>query len=245
MTEFSSPRYGLYGVSGARLIVILILLIVIIAVLALPRVFAGNPGVVLTWLSWLLNVVIAIVATIAFLPYVYNIYPIPRHSPYYATVAHTMWLPTEKLVLSSGKMDYGYILASGSGWFTVLTAPSRTIAYIPAGDVAVRAVCQPKSERQPQSYPPLITTLYTPPPHIAPCTSRGRATSIRSIRSQGESLKLIASIVHVFPGRIISVTNSYQHEQLSSTLRVYERAHDWKAPTPAGQHFWYYPPRAP
>jgi hypothetical protein len=198
-------------------------------------------------LAWLLSVVVAVVATVAFLPYVYDIYPIPRHSYYYATVAHTMWLPTEKLVLSSGKIDYGYVLSSSSGWVTALSEPSRTIAYFPVADVVARSMCQPKTEEQlryPQ-YPPLITTFYTPPPRIAPCTGHIRSTGIRAVRSQGEPLRTIASMVHVSAGRIISITNSYQHGRLSHALHHYEKVHNWKAPTPAGQRFWYYPSQIP
>jgi hypothetical protein len=45
----------------------------------------------------------------------------------------------------------------------------------------------------------------------------------------------------MLPYRIISITNDYQHGLLSAALRAYECKHDWNAPTPVGQHFWYYP----
>ncbi len=248
VAQVSAGLHGPYGVSAGRIIIIVIVFLVIAACFGLYRAPEETRSLLAAYagrLPWLLNISVAAVATVAFLPYVYNIYPIPHRSSYYATVAHTMWLPTEKLTLESGRIEYGYVLTSSDGWFTVLTAPGRTIAYIPAEDVAGRSVCQPESERQPQPYPPLVTTLYIPPPHMAPCSKGGRFTSIRSVRSQGQSLKLIAAIAHVFPGRIISITNAYQHEQLSAALRRYERGHNWKAPTPVGQHFWYYPAKTP
>jgi hypothetical protein len=52
-------------------------------------------------------------------------------------------------------------------------------------------------------------------------------------------------MVNVPAGRIISITNGYQHERLSYALRHYEKVHDWNAPTSVGQRFWYYPPQTP
>jgi hypothetical protein len=52
-------------------------------------------------------------------------------------------------------------------------------------------------------------------------------------------------MIHVQPERIISITNAYQRGLLSAALRAYECKHDWNAPTPSGQHFWYYPHTVP
>lgn len=236
---------GLY-LSGPHIWVLLsvVLFLIILSCIGIDYIPRGIPE----FLAWMTSVVIAVAATIAFLPYVYDVYPIPRHNSFYATVAHTMWLPAERLALSSGKMDYGYVLSSSSGWFTVLSEPSRTIAYLPVANVLARSVCQPKAGNktlQYPQYPPIVTTLYIPPPQIAPCTGHIRSTVIRAVRSQGEPLTTIASMVNVSPGRIISITNAYQRERLSHALHHYEKVHDWSAPTPVGQRFWYYPLQTP
>jgi hypothetical protein len=184
-----------------------------------------------------LTSIIAIFAAIALFPYIYNIFPVPRHQNYYAQVLHELWLPPERIMLNSGHIYYGYVLAADTDWFTVLLLNSRTIVYLHTAEVADRAVCQAGQQDQPYPYPPLFRIFYTPPPHIPSCVPK-----ISSIRSDGESLNAISSAVHISPRHIISITNAYQHQRLSAALRAYEKCADWNAPTPTGQHFWYYPP---
>jgi hypothetical protein len=152
-----------------------------------------------------------------------------------------MWLPAEELALTSGQTYTGYVLSADSDWFTVLLAAKRTIVYLPTKDVVTRSVCQPKVTNEPKQYPPLDRQLYNPPPRIRAC-ARDISTPVTSILSQGESLRTISSITHVHPWRIISITNAHEHERLSPALRAYERVHNWTAPTPIGQRFWYYCP---
>jgi hypothetical protein len=192
-----------------------------------------------------LTTAVAISATLILLPYIYNIYPIPRHSNYYADVLHEPWLPAEKIVLSSGVIYYGYVLSNYNGWFTVLLVKSRTIVYIPANKVVGRSVCQTKLQSEPKQYPPLIPLLYTLPPPIPACGNGDSSSMIRSVLSHGETLNEISSAIHVSPKQIISTTKAYQRQRLSAALRAYERSGDWNAPTTAGQHFWYYPPITP
>ena len=189
-------------------------------------------------LSGVVTAVVAVAATIALFPYVYNIYPVPRQHSYYAEALAEPWLPAERIVLNSGRVDYGYVLSTSDGWFTVLLT-ARTITYIPANHVAKRSVCQPATSVGPSSYPPLITTLYHRPPHIPACSAN--PSGFTFFRSKGQSLKRIASITHRSPWTIISVTNAHEHEELSAALRAYESARDWRARTPIGQRFWYYP----
>jgi hypothetical protein len=188
---------------------------------------------------------IAIAATIALFPYVWYIFPVPHHSGYYAAVIHQPWLPAEKVTLSTGRIYYGYVLVSDPDWVTMLIARNRTIRYIPADDVIGRKVCQPKLANQPAPNPPLIPLLYKPPAPIPPCPDRDRSTTRTSILSHGQSLRAISFAVHVPPKQIISTTNDYQHLRLSTALSTYESLHDWNAPTPVGQRFWYYRPVRP
>ena len=189
-------------------------------------------------LSGVITAAVAIIATVALFPYVYNIYPIPRQHDYYAEALEEPWLPAERIVLNSGRVDYGYVLSTSDGWFTVLLT-RRTITYMPASHVVNRSVCQPATTAGPSSYPPLVTLLYHRPPHIAACNEK--LSVLTFIRSKGQSLKRIASVTHRSPWTIISVTNAHEHEELSAALRAYESARDWTAPTPIGQRFWYYP----
>ena len=184
-----------------------------------------------------LTSVIAILAAIVLFPYVYNIFPVPQRQNYYAQVLHQLWLPPEKITLKSDYIYYGYVLSTDIDWFNVLLLNSRTTVYLHTEEIADRAVCQAGQEDQPYPYPPLIRIFYTHPPRIPSCTPK-----ISSIRSHGESLNAISSAVHVSPRQIISITNAYQRQLLSAALRAYERCGDWDAPTPVGQHFWYYPP---
>ncbi|HEU5389237.1 MAG TPA: hypothetical protein VFV73_25390 [Streptosporangiaceae bacterium] len=124
-------------------------------------------------LSGVMTAAVAIAATIALFPYVYNIYPVPKQRSYYADALEEPWLPAEKIVLNSGHVDYGYVLSTGDGWFTVLLT-RRTIAYIPADKVASRSVCQTVTAAGPPPHPPLITLLYHRPLHITTCDVKVR-----------------------------------------------------------------------
>jgi hypothetical protein len=122
-----------------------------------------------THFSWLLMAVVALVASIALFPYVHYVYPVPQTRDYYAEATHAMWLPAERITLSSGRIYYAYVLSSDSIWLTVLLTNSRTIAYISVAEVAGRSVCQPTMAAQPKEYPPLIPWLYNTPAHLPAC----------------------------------------------------------------------------
>jgi hypothetical protein len=241
---------GAYWYPWREILAALVILAIVFIALTSPRTLSG----LVVRFSWLLTSVVAVIATIAFFPYVHFIYPVPQNHPYYAEVTHTMWLPAERIELKSHLVYYGYVLSSDTRWFTVLLDNSRVIAYLSAGDVMGRSVCQPRMrpqpkqprmQPQPEQLPPLIPWLYHPPRSLPPCSSQDEIALITSFLSRGESLREISSIIHVQPGRIICITNAYQHGLLSAALRAYECRHDWNAPTPVGQHFWYYPSIVP
>ncbi len=234
----SAREYELTGrftsaVSPDRLITVTIVLAI---AFALVYVISRN-----TEAGSLLSIATAVIGTVALFPYVYNVYPIPQHNSYYAEVAHEMWLPAEELALRSGQVFTGYVLTSDDDWFTVLLATKRTIVYLPTEQLVSRTVCQPKVANEPNQYPPLDRALYNPPPRIPTCAI-DVSMPIISILSDGQSLSKISSITDVHPWRIISITNAHEHELLSPALRLYESVHNWNAPTPAGQRFWYYCP---
>jgi hypothetical protein len=134
-----------------------------------------------------LSAAVAIIATFALFPYVSAIYPVPSHGNYYSEVLHELWLPAEKIVLNSGHVRYGYILASDPTWDTVLLT-NRKIVYLRADDVVHRSVCQPKTTPEPAPYPPLIPLLYTKPsptPACAPSSNSATITSIRVAQDHG------------------------------------------------------------
>jgi hypothetical protein len=228
---------GAYGLSGLRVLTYLLLLAIVFIFLAYPRNLDGQ----IEGYSWLLSVAVALIATIALFPYVRYIYPVPQHRNYYTEAAHAMWLPTEKIALSTHRIYYGYILSSSGGWFTVLSANSRTIVYLSTDKVVGRSACQPRLTAQPKQYPPLVPWLYHPPTQLPTCASYDGTTSITSFVSKGEPLIEISLSIQRCPWTVISVTNAHAHEKLSRRLRAYEKAHKWYEPTPVGQRFWYYP----
>src|SRR5215472_8570173 len=191
-----------------------------------------------------LSTIVAVVATLALFPYVYNIYPVPRHTNYYVQAVHQLWLPAERIALNSGYVYYGYVLSESDDWLTVLLT-NRTIAYLPVENVVSRAVCQPQTNTAPPQNPPLVPLLYTPPAPTPACARSDIARALVSVVSRGQPLTKISLAIHARTWRIISITNAREHERLSAALRRYERLHDWDAPTPAGQRFWYYPPIIP
>ena len=215
------------------LIVVALALLLVLFSLAFPAALAA--------LASLVTALIAIVIALVLFPYVYSFYTIPRDSGYYAEVMRAPWLPAEKITLNSGNIYYGYTLSNAGGWFTVLLANTRRIVYLPAKNVTDRMVCQPRMPYQPPAGPPLIPLFYTRPPHIQACAQRDIFPAITSVQSEGESLNAISSLIHVPPEQIISTTNAYQQQRLSAALRRYENCGNWNAPTPIGQHFWYYP----
>jgi hypothetical protein len=138
----------------------------------LARSVGGLITLVLRALPDVTTLVIAVVAAIAFFPYIYNIYPVPHRTEYYAGILRSPWLPAEKLSLRSGRNFYGYTLAADQDWFTVLLARTRTIVYIHTDDILRRSVCETLSERKIPVEPPLITTFYRKPATIRPCADR-------------------------------------------------------------------------
>jgi hypothetical protein len=217
-------------------LIVLYLVIVLIRYLA-PKTLIGG----VDRFGWLLTSMAAVVATIAFFPYVHFIYPVPQNRQYYAEITHEMWLPAERIELDTRRVYFGYILSSSTYWVTVLLANGRVIVYLPAHEVVGQSVCQPRISAQPKQYPPLIPWLYHPPTSLPACNSRDEIALITAFRSGGESLIKISSITHTAPERIISLTNAHLHGKLPAGLRVYECRHDWNAPTPTGQRFYYYP----
>jgi hypothetical protein len=229
---------GAYGFSALAILGLLALAAIMVVIWVSVRTSSG----LLNSFSWLATGIVAIIATIAFFPYIHFIYPVPQNHGYYAEASHEMWLPAEQIRMKTGLAYYGYVLSTDGGWFKVLLVNSRVIAYLATSDVVGRSVCQPRTSTQypPNQQPPLIPWLYHPPRTLRLCESRDETALITSYLSRGESLNKISKIVHVQPGRIISLTNTYQHGLLSARLRAYECKHDWNAPTPVGQHFWYY-----
>lgn len=228
---------GAYGFSGWQILAGLIILAIVFIFLAYPWSFDGQ----LEGYSWMLSVAVALIATIALFLYVRYIYPVPQHRNYYTEAAHAMWLPAEKIDVSTNRIYYGYILSCDGGWFTVLSANSRKIVYLAADDVVGRSVCQPRLTDQPVQYPPLVPWLYNPPPQLPACADYDGTTSLTSFLSKGESLVEISMNIQRCPMAVINVTNAQAHQELSRALRAYERARKWDEPTPVGQRFWYYP----
>ena len=237
---------GAYGFSGLWILAFLAILATVVIIYVASRTSSG----LLDSFSWLATGIVAIIATIAFFPYIHFIYPVPQNRGYYAETTHAMWLPAEQIKLKTGLAYYGYVLSSDTKWFKVLLVNSRLIVYLAAGDVVGRSVCQPRTPNKsglypPKPQPPLIPWLYHPPRPLPLCERRDEIALITPFLSRGESLRQISRIIHVQPERIIAITNAYQHGLLSAALRAYECEHDWNAPTPIGQHFWYYPNTIP
>jgi hypothetical protein len=114
------------------------------------------------------NIMIAVIATLILFPYVHFFYPTPTGRAYYLAVLGQMWLPAERIVLSSGLVYYGYVLSSDTSWYTVMLANSKQIAYLPINDVVTRNVCLP--ENSPRSPPPLAPILYRASSLIPECS---------------------------------------------------------------------------
>jgi hypothetical protein len=188
-----------------------------------------------------ITTIVAVLATVALFPYVYNLYPLPHGGGYYEAVIKQPWINAEQFRLRSGRVVYGYALSNQNRWFTILLAKSRKIAYIPASHIISQSVCQVPVDGQPKQYPPLVTLLYSPPPQLPHCADYD-STKVTSVVARGQSLHAISLRIHVSPGRIIAITNEYQHQRLSGALAAYEKSRDWRSAAPAGQRFWYYPP---
>ena len=199
------------------------------------------------WLSifWIIG------AAFLFLPLITPIYSFPRALSFYVTELRQPWLSSEKITLKSGQNDYGYTLTTGDGWVEIngrkshdtihprwrggqpsslSSSGGRFFSIDSAAEVCSGGVTTCPNKDGP------------PPPAAGTPIPRTRA---KSYLSHGESLTVISSSTHVPPDQIISETNAYQHQRLSRALREYEVAGNWNAPTPCGQHFWYYPPVTP
>jgi hypothetical protein len=180
------------GSSRVETIEILVLAAVVFLVLMGPR----NWREVIGSFSWLLIGAIAVVATLALFPYVHYIYPVPQDRNYYEEATHAMWLPSERIVLTTRSVYDGYVLKADQDWFTVLLVHNRTIVYLRTGEVVSRSVCQPEIRAQPKQYPPLIPWLYNRPSPLPPCPGRdmtvlgeplGHATQPEKTQTQREN----------------------------------------------------------
>jgi uncharacterized membrane protein YkgB len=178
---------GAFGYSGRQVLEFLVFLAVILIIYNAIAASSSFDGVLLGF-SWLITGILAVIATIAFFPYIHFVYPIPQDRSYYAEVTHDMWLPAQRIELNTHRAYYGYVLSSDAGWFTVLLANSRVIAYLPAPDVVSRSVCQPRMSAQPKQNPPLIPWLYHPPRSLPPCASQDEIALITSFPSRGGAL---------------------------------------------------------
>lgn len=231
---------GAFGYSGLDILVALGILAIVFIVYTASTASSPEVGL-LDGFSWLLTSVVALIAAIAFFPYLHFIYPVPQNRGYYAEAAHSMWLNAERIELDTHLVYYGYVLTSDDQWFTVLLVNSRLIAYLPANEIVGRSVCQPGMQGQSNQSPPLIPWLYHRPRSLRSCAREDEIALITAFLSSGQSLREISSITHTEPERIIFLTNRHLHEKLSAALRAYECRHDWNAPTPVGQRFYYYP----
>lgn len=222
-----------------------------VLILVLTLMIAGEPFNQIALKT--VNVIWVLAVLAAAIPLLLYIYPVPGQGSYWATLLRQPWLPAQAITLKSGQIYYGYTVSDDNDWFVILLVSSRTIVYVPAGDVTGRLVCQVEQGNLPPQFPPLVTILNVTPSRVPKCPDRdssGAATSPLIIPrskpltylSHGESLNVISSAVHVSPQEIISETNAYQQQRLSKELRTYENTGNWNAPTPIGQHFWYYPP---
>jgi hypothetical protein len=235
---------GVFGYSGRDILVALGALALVFIIYTIFT--ASSPeAVLLDSFAWLVTSVVALIAAIAFFPYLHFIYPVPQTRGYYAEAAHSMWLNAERIELDSRLVYYGYVLSSDDEWFTVLLVNSRIITYLPTPEVVGRSVCQPSMQAEPKPSPPLIPWLYHSPSSLPPCGSEDEIALITAFLSRGQSLREISSVTGTRPERIIFLTNRHLHDKLSAALRAYECRHDWNAPTPVGQRFYYYPSIVP
>ena len=184
VSRVSSGAFGYSGYEVLGLLAFLAITFIIYNAFAASSHFGGA----LVSFSWLITGILAVIATIAFFPYIHFIYPVPQDRSYYAEITHDMWLPAQRIELNTHHAYYGYVLASDAGWFTVLLANSRAIAYLPAPDVVSRSVCQPSMSAQPKQNPPLIPWLYHPPRSLPPCASQDEIALITSVPPRGGAL---------------------------------------------------------
>jgi hypothetical protein len=130
----------------------------------------------------------AVLATAILLPYISYVYPVPRAFAYYKTLLRQPWIPPEHITLGSGGFVVGYPLSTGNGWMTVLVEQTRTIQYLPAGDVHGRSVCKLITEPQSTTVASAIISLSkTKPAPIPPCGSSGSLNNLASTSNLHET----------------------------------------------------------
>jgi hypothetical protein len=115
----------------------------------------------------------AVVASICavVVPFVNTVYTVPFDGHVASEIARRPWLPPERITLRSGTVHAGYVLSTENDWFVVLREYDRTIEYIPADDVIIRAVCTFK-EGQPTIDSPLIKLYDVRQPRVPYCYNR-------------------------------------------------------------------------
>ena len=146
-----------------------------------------------TWVSGGKSVTFASIAGAAFatailLPYISYVYPVPRAFAYYQDLLRQPWIPPEHITLGSGGFVVGYPLSTGDGWMTVLVEQTRTIQYLPAGDVHGRLICKVITEPQSTTVASAIISLSkTMPAPIPPCGSSGSLNNLASTSNLQET----------------------------------------------------------
>jgi hypothetical protein len=89
-----------------------------------------------------IRITLSTILGIALVPFVLLLYPLPTQGTFYAQQLQEPWLPAEDFTLTSHTEIVGYLLSRSDGWFVILSAPDRSIAYVHADDVASQQVCQ-------------------------------------------------------------------------------------------------------
>lgn len=106
-----------------------------------------------------IRITLSTILGILLVPFVLLLYPLPTQGNFYAQQLQRPWLPAEQFTLTSHATFVGYLLSRSDGWFIVLVAPNRSIAYVHSGDVAGQRVCEigPAGRER-----PLVALIKTP-----------------------------------------------------------------------------------
>jgi hypothetical protein len=157
------------------------------------------------------------------------VYPFPRSKDYYEAIMRTPWLPAEMILLRSGDRIVGYPLSTANGWMEVLSDASRTIQYVPLGDVQAQVVCNGSDQAElAASSRPVFSLLKSASAGTPPCGSpiSTRLQVLRwmttSLRTSNTSFRIIPQLsnIRVCSTGPIAVTLSVELRRVSASFRI-------------------------
>ena len=134
--DISARSFEVIRAAGVWALIILFLISVLAIVIGLARIQAVH---LITRSTLFILLVAIIVAVPTFVTYSF---PLPSEMKQIPDIIHRMWLPPERIGMSNGASNVGYVLNMDNNWSTILWDSDRSVAKIKTSNILSRTICR-------------------------------------------------------------------------------------------------------